>query len=72
MILTAEEYVLATMQGADLQEIESALIGFAKLHVKAALKAASEQADMKDDWNNQRGTIDKDSILNAYSLENIK
>ena len=50
---------------------------FAKLHVKAALKEASEKAKTKKIY---RGTdssmlvkkvIDKESILNAYPLTNI-
>jgi anaerobic ribonucleoside-triphosphate reductase len=40
--------------------LSQVMIEFAKLHVKAALKAASEK------------TIDKNSILNSYSLDNIK
>ena len=53
-------------------------IKFAKMHVKKALKQASEQfkmkirdnvheLDMNDDWME----VDKESILNAYSLDNI-
>ena len=56
-----------------------AMIEFAKLHVTQALKQASENFKMKikddvhelhmnDDWME----VDKNSILNAYSLENIK
>lgn len=92
-IPTAEEFALETMQGTDLQEIERALINFAKLHVEAALKAASEKAQMvgetQHDNNapdvhsdfvyvvNSNGadygyTVDKDSILEAYPLTNIK
>ena len=46
-------------------------IDFAKLHVKAALENASKKvyADSDDDGNT---FIDKESILNAYPLENIK
>ena len=55
------------------KDIKKAMIEFAKLHVEAALKKASENAEQKwikfteDDYE-----IDKDSILNAYPLENIK
>ena len=48
---------------------------FAKLHVKAALEAASQNADaynkpkFKGDIN---PVVDLDSILNSYPLENIK
>lgn len=47
---------------------------FAKLHVKAALKAASEnatafnKAKFKGDCN---PIVDEDSIINAYPLTNI-
>ena len=60
-------------------DIERIMIEFAKLHVEAALKEASEnfkmkikddvhELDMNDDWME----VDKNSILTAYSLENIK
>lgn len=59
--------------------IEQNMIEFAKLHVEAALKAASENATNEDDWifNGEdeiyvKGEIDKYSILNAYPLDNIK
>jgi hypothetical protein len=50
------------------------MIEFAKLHVEAALKAASEGADYYTDGQEhiEQVWIDKDSILNSYPLENIK
>jgi hypothetical protein len=46
---------------------------FAKLHVEAALKAASEDADIIPDPNGMDwDVVSKDSILSAYPLENIK
>ena len=48
---------------------------FAKLHVQAALEAASEKATQNYSEENVLGeyyTINKDSILNAYPLENVK
>ena len=53
-------------------DVQKAMIEFAKLHVEEALKAAAEQAEIENDWDNQKGNISKDSILNAYLLENIK
>ena len=44
------------------------MIDFAKLHVEAALKAASENAEITD----YGYSVDRDSILNSYPLENIK
>ena len=51
-----------------------ALIEFAKLHVEAALKAASEEADYITDGQEHITDvwIDKDSILKSYPLDNIK
>ena len=46
----------------------TAMIEFAKLHVEAALKEASENAC----GAHCTDYIDKDSILNSYSLDNIK
>jgi hypothetical protein len=54
------------------------MIEFAKMHVEAALKEASEKINLTDEvcealqnhWFNEY--IDKDSILNSYPLENIK
>ncbi len=55
---------------------KTAMIEFAKLHVEAALKAASEKAEIKYIEPDGCATgdyydIDKDSILNSYPLENI-
>jgi hypothetical protein len=57
-------------------EIKYAMIEFAKLHVQEALKVASENAAL-DYWKGDcqlcgSNTIDKDSILNAYPLDQIK
>ena len=44
-------------------------------HVKAALKEASEKAIAKEnpqDYGTGEIWVDKESILNAYSLNNIK
>jgi hypothetical protein len=85
MIPTAEQIVIDNFMEVesgfsyeyslhDLQKIfiKKAMIEFAKLHVEQALKEASKKAKMRleeyrDDWY-----IDEKSILNAYSLENIK
>ena len=52
-------------------------IEFAKLHVTEALKEASENAEIKTEeigggLNIEWKVIDKNSILNAYPLENVK
>ena len=88
-IPTAEEYLrnnnynlFATSPFTEM------MIEFAKLHVKAALKEASEKAELgsyefKESWmvelfnctTDDLGNIkaiNKNSILTAYSLDNIK
>ena len=62
----------------DFNNITDMMVEFAQMHVKAALKSASEnykmkirdnvhELDMNDDWME----VDKDSILTAYSLDDI-
>ena len=68
---TAEEF----LKNSKNVNIEQDLIEFAKMHVQEALKQASEKAQaynkpkFRSDINPQ---VDMESILNAYSLENIK
>lgn len=56
------------------EDIATGLKEFAKLHVKAALLAAAENADItyteEKTWDFTY--VDKETILNAYPLENIK
>lgn len=65
------------------ERIEKYAIEFARYHVEQALKEASEKAVMYDDnedchFIDEEGNcpeyllIDRKSILNSYSLENIK
>ena len=71
----------------DENQIEDLMIEFAKYHVQKALKQASEKAfveyiDLNTDEifdytdvitdDNVGANVNKESILNAYSLENIK
>ena len=71
----------------DVNQIEDLMIEFAKYHVQKALKQASEKAfveyiDLNTDEifdytdvitdDNVGANVNKESILNAYSLENIK
>lgn len=65
---TAEEFF---EQGGTYPELA---IKFAQLHVQAALKSASENVEIDDyDIHKQYApTVNIDSILNAYPLENIK
>ena len=54
-----------------LGSIETAMIEFAKFHVEAALKAASEDVELET-YGNFGNSVNKDSILNSYSLNKIK
>ncbi len=71
----------------DVKQIEDLMIEFAKYHVQKALKQASKKAfveyiDLNTDKtfdytdvitdDDVEVNINKESILNAYSLENIK
>lgn len=48
------------------------MVEFAKLHVEQALKEASNEALTKNVKFSNDVEVDKDSILNAYPLDNIK
>jgi hypothetical protein len=65
-IPTAEEFF---EQGGTYPELA---IKFAKLHVKAALEAADKKAEQEIPEGFWDYAEDKNFILNAYSLENIK
>jgi hypothetical protein len=74
-IPTAEKFfLLAENWGFAGKQVHEKMIEFAKLHVKAALKEASEKATAGHSypWTHNEPYVDKDSILNAYSLDNIK
>ena len=75
MIPTAEDYALSTMQNVDTDDIVNVMIEFAKMHVKEALKQASVKGETKKYNYGPGGShigIERNSILNAYPLENIK
>ena len=69
--MTAKELFISVV-GVDpdnfTNSIEDCMIEFAKMKVKEALEAASREAFI-DDFT---GTIDRDSISNAFDLTNIK
>ena len=78
---TAEEFIEQYLRGdrvhddinkvVDEEEAIEAMIEFAKLHVEKALKNASEDVELET-YGNFGNSVNKDSILNSYSLENIK
>jgi hypothetical protein len=59
-------------------DIPDKLREFAKLHVEAALKAASEKGEAvvrtNGEWTSSKVTagVNKESILNSYPLDKIK
>jgi hypothetical protein len=67
LIINDDKDFRLSMSGRYVSEM---MIEFAKLHVEAALKEASEKADLTD--NGRFPYVDKGSILNSYSLDNIK
>ena len=75
---TAEEFLKRENLPTDIlsgDDINYAMVAFAKLHVEAALKEASENAELKyriNDISCNDKILDKKSILNAYPLTNIK
>jgi hypothetical protein len=84
MIPTAEEFKNKEYSNVYWDE-NSAMefaIEFAKLHVEAALKAASEKVKCGLEYSHHEGefedipvyeaTVDEKSILNAYPESNIK
>ena len=55
------------------------MVEFARMHVQEALKQASEKAEVATEYENPVNpsmgsfeVVDKSSILDAYSLDNVK
>ena len=72
-IITAEQFLKENNVVGMTDLVTPIMIEFAKLHVESALKAASKSARLKElEVHLSDGSVDKDSILNSYSLENIK
>jgi hypothetical protein len=86
-IPTAEEFLKDLQHGYEETgeykmyfaiDIPDKLREFAKLHVEAALKEASEKGEAvvrtNGEWTSSKVTagVNKESILKSYSLENIK
>ena len=72
-IPTAEEFLNRDESGVfNKVDITQAMIEFAKLHVTAALQAASKNAQPTYDEGGILGFVDKETVLDAYPLTNIK
>ena len=54
------------------EQMKEQMIKFAKLHVEAALKSASEKAKIDKSVTFGWEKVDRPSILKSYPLENIK
>lgn len=67
---TAEEFLLNELNKETPKSIQDVLIEFAKLHVEAALKAASETEVLY--LRNGNAYTDEKAIINSYPLTNIK
>lgn len=70
MIPTAKELFNKMLEENDECMSTEMMIEFAKMHVKEALQKAYENAGLE--YYGDEVCYDKDSILNAYPLENIK
>lgn len=78
-IPTAEEFALQDGWHKVIDHVtKTRMVEFAKLHVQAALKVASENVkvdiEIEDSFfqTNVIKIVKKDSILNSYPLTNIK
>lgn len=71
MIPTAEEFLESKVFNKTKAEIAIIMIEFAKLHVEAALKAASEKVNYYEDTS-KGFAIDPNTVLNVYNLNQIK
>jgi hypothetical protein len=52
-------------------EYEEEKISFAKKHCEAALKEAAEQAEIENDWDNQKGNISKEYNVSESCITHI-
>ena len=73
----ANKWLKRIVHSSQIKELEDCMIKFAKLHVQEALKQAYDKVEIGKDLDIDSDTygmigIKKDSILNAYPLENIK
>lgn len=53
-------------------DVKKAMIEFAKIHVKAALEEASTNVKVITDYDGVYQDVNRNSILSAYPLNNIK
>lgn len=74
MVPTAEEIFyskeFSKNSSLEFEDVENLMIEFAKMHVEEALKEAYEKAGLE--YYGDEVCYDKDSIITAYPLENVK
>ena len=74
-MITAKEFIqnyIKENNDDSFIDMEESMIEFAKLHVQAALEAATIDATTKFIPFTDDEEVDRDSIRNAYPLDNIK
>lgn len=78
-MITAKELFDKMLEENDECTSTEMMVEFAKMHVKQALKQASEKAEVATEYENPVNpsmgsyeVVDKCSILDAYSLDNVK
>ena len=75
-ILTAEEFLKQEGWYNEECSVNYLMTEFAKMYVEAALTVASKMATCSEYWGDSivepQLVVNKDSILTAYPLENIK
>ena len=69
---TAKELFDKVISENDEATSTEMMIEFAKMHVEAALEAASKKAHIQMDEHDLSCSVNKSSVLNAYPLDNIK
>lgn len=78
-MITAKELFDKMLEENDECTSTEMMVEFAKMHVQEALKQASEKAEVETEYENPVNpsmgsfeVVDKCSILDAYSLDNVK
>lgn len=70
MILDTNKF--AKVEYVSYKDTRELMVEFAKIHVEAALKEASEKALVYADEGGYSEYVDEKSILDSYPLDNIK
>ena len=78
-MITAKELFDKMLEENDECTSTEMMVEFAQRHVTEALKQASEKAELETEYENPVNpsmgsfeVVDKTSILDAYSLDNVK